>query len=86
MGKGLHDWRWRLRRMKGHLRHGAGTGGTGGDEIEVGAASQQHPCVQTVPVGASLSRGPGTWKFKMYFFKSELCIMFVSRSKEKKTI
>lgn len=66
MGKGRHDWRWRLKRMKGRLRHGTGTGGTGGDGIEVGAASQLLPWVQAAPVGASLSRGPGTWEMKMY--------------------
>lgn len=70
--------------MKGHLRHGTGTGGTGGDEIEVGAASQLLPWVQVVPVGASLSRDPGTWELKMYFFTLELGIMFISSSKEKK--
>lgn len=60
MGKGQHDWRWLLKRMKGHLRHGAGTGGTEGGEIEVGAASQLLPWVQAVLVGASLSRALDT--------------------------
>jgi len=62
MGKGQHDWGWRLKRMKGHLRYG--TADTGGGEIEVGAASQLHPWVRDVPAGASLSRGPGTWQLK----------------------
>ena len=66
MGKGQHDWRWRPMRMKGHLRSGTETGGTGGDGIEVGAASQLDPWVQAVPEGASLSRDPGTWELQMY--------------------
>lgn len=60
MEKGQHDLR-----MKGHLRNGTGTGGTGGDEIEEGVASQLLLWVQAAPVGASLSRGPGIWELKM---------------------
>lgn len=80
MGRGQHDWRWWLKKMRGHLRHAAVTVGTGGDEIEVGAASQVLPWVQAVRAGASLSRGPGTWSMKMYFFTKELGIMFMSSS------
>ncbi len=61
MERGQHDWRWKLKRMKDHLKHDAGTGGTEGDETEVGAASLLHPWVQVVPVGASLLIGLGTW-------------------------
>lgn len=84
MGMGQRDW-GELKRMKGHQRHGTGTGGTGGDEIEEGVASQLLPWVQAVPVGASLSRGPGTWEKKMFFdlFAFKLGIMFVTSSKEK---
>lgn len=64
MGRGQHDWRRRLKRMKGHRRHGAGTGGTGAGEIEVEAASQLLPWAQAAPAGASLSRGQGTWVLK----------------------
>lgn len=60
MERGQHDWRWWLKKMKGHLRHVAVTGGTGEDEIEVEVASQLLPWVQAVRVGASLSRGLGT--------------------------
>lgn len=65
MEKGRHDWRWRLRKMRGHLRRAAVTGGTGGAEIEVGAASQLLLWVLAVHAGASLSRGPGTWSMEM---------------------
>lgn len=69
MEKGRHDLR-----MRGHLRHGTGTGGTGGDEIEVGVASQLLLWIQVAPVGASLSRGLGTWQLKIDFFTLKLHI------------
>lgn len=84
MGKGQHDWRWHLKRMKGHLRHG--TGGTGGDETEVEVASQLFPWVQAVREGAFLSGGPGTWEIQRYFFTFELSKMCRSNSKERKTV
>lgn len=56
MEKGQLDWKWHLKRMKGHPSHGAGTGDTGGGETEVGAASQLLPWAQAVPVEPSLSR------------------------------
>lgn len=76
MGKGRHDWRWHLKRMKDHLRHG--TGGTGGDETEVEVASQLFPWVQAALVGASLSRGLDTCEMKRYIS------LHLSNSKERK--
>lgn len=43
------------------------TDGTGGDEIEVGAASRLLPWAHAVRVGASLSRGLDTCSIKMHF-------------------
>lgn len=41
--KGQCGWRWWLKRMRGHLRHGTETGGTGGGETEVVVASLLLP-------------------------------------------
>lgn len=65
MEMGRRDWKWRLRKMRGHLRHAAVTGGTGGAEIEAGAASQLLLWVLAVHAGASLSRGLGTCSMEM---------------------
>lgn len=59
MEKGQHDWRWHLKKMKGHLRHE--TGDTGGDETEEEAASQGSGWVQAVLEGAFPLEGRGTW-------------------------
>lgn len=60
MGRARRGWRRLLGRRRGHLRHGAGTGGTEGGGTEEEAATLPPPGVQAAPAGASLSRGPGT--------------------------
>lgn len=60
--------------MRGHLRNVTVTGGTGGDETEVGAAFQLLPQVQNAHVGASLSKRLGTWSMEKYLFTMELAV------------
>lgn len=74
MGRGRNDWRWWLKMMTGHLRNVTVTGGTGGDETEVGVAFQLLPWVQNAHVWASLSKHLGTWSMEKYLFTIELAL------------